>query len=157
MSNTILHRFNAELRPKLGQYIHPLQSYFHHDDGQPTALRGHTVEKKVLCDFIEGLRTIETPEDRDPHFVESIAHKCALNPNNKPGFSILDWETDMEKRRSYWLKEFKEAEEHLFASALNIYKVEFKRFYEIQGLLEDETLESEGAEVLVEYFKLGII
>ena len=63
----------------------------------------------------------------------------------------------MEKRRSYWLKEFKEAEEHLFASALNIYKVEFNRFYEIQGLLEDETLESEGAEVLVEYFKLGII
>jgi len=157
MSNTILHRFNTELRPKLGRYICPLQSHFHHDDGKPTALRGHTVEMKVLSDFIEGLRKIETPEDRDPHFVESIAHKCALNPNNKPGFSILDWEVDMEKRRSYWLKEFKEAEEHLFASALNIFTVEFKRFYEIQGLLEDETLDNESAEVLVEYFKQGIV
>jgi len=157
MSNTILHRFNAELRPKLGQYIHPLQSYFHHDDGQPTALRGNSVEVKLLCDFIEGLRKLEIPEDRDPDFIQSIAHRCALNPNNKPDFSILDWEVDMEKRRSYWLKEFKEAEEHLFASALNIYKVEFNRFYDIQGLLEDETLDNDSAEVLVEYFKQGIV
>jgi len=154
---TTLNRFNIELQPKLGDYIYPLQSYFHHDEGLPTALRGHTVEKNVLCDFITGLRKLEVPGDRDPQFIQSIAHKCAINPNNKPGFSILDWEIDFNKRRAFWLKEYEEIEAHLFSSALNIYMQEFNRFTKIQSLLKDESLDNASAEVLVEFFKFGII
>ena len=143
------------LRPKFGHFVYPLASKFHSGDGPYLTLRGCTIQSDLLEEFIARFRKLETPDDRDPKLVESIAHRCALNPINRPSFAIGRWEHDYSVRKAFWWREFAEVEDELFSSALNTFGYELKRYAELKGLLSEE-VEPESAELLVELFKLGV-
>lgn len=145
-------------KPLLGDFIFPIPSAFRSCGDNQWELRGFLMCPKIIAEFISCLRKLETPDDITQKIVESVAHKAAISPMNKPErFTVADWENKFAVRRNYWLREFNLINDAVLHCAKSTYEFELHRYNRLQELLAIEDLNFDAKDLLVYSYKLGLL
>lgn len=145
-------------KPLLGDFVFPIPSIFQPCGDNQWELRGFSLCPKITTEFLSWLRKLESPDDLTQYIVDSVAHKAAISPMNKPErFTVADWENKFSVRRNYWLREFNLINDAVLKCAKNSYEFELLRYNRLLGLLALEELNFDAKDLLVYSYKLGLL